>query len=454
MTADQTVWERTLIGTVIFDPAAMTVANALLPSDFTGANQIIWGELLSLSSRDGLDVRSLTAALETSQDLPRITSDVGNLAPYLHACLETRGTRPAEYVDRILSNSIKRSLRRNAALIAAEAESPDKTVQEVLDYSEKLILGLRRNRMEDGMTMGDLFGAFIPRMDGFRAGTIKPAWVPKVQAVKDILQFAEATDFITVAARPGEGKSSFLRFEAYEHAMAGGNVLIFNLENDPMEYARLFLSLHTGIDNVKLKDPTRLSENEIVSIKIAAQELSRLKIRVVTLGSPSVMQIVQQARRKIAEEMTDLIMVDYVQLVRNGHENKVADVSETTGMLRGLALQTNIPVMTASQLSRGIEQRGSDAEPQLSDLRDSGTIEQDSTTVVFMRDVWAKGKEHNTTIFPENMDARNIALPRLKAIPIRFHCLKNRNGEIGVSDPVKWLKGTGRFQTLARDVQL
>ena len=451
---DHIVWEKSLIGTILADPKTMIEAEVLIPSDFTGANQIIWAEMMSLSARDGLDMRSLGNAVQTSPDYQRVLSDVGSFEEYLADVLRMRGTSVGEYVDRVLDNATKKAIRRNAALIAAEADNDYQTAQELLDYAEKTILSIRRNRTDQGMTMADLFGMFIPRLDGYIAGTIKPAWEPNTQAFKDIIHFAEETEFITIAGRPGDGKSSYLRFEAYKMAQEGNHVLMFNMENDPSEYARHFLALHTGVDSAKLKNPRTLSPDELFRVKEAAEELMRMPLTIMTMPSPSVHQITQVARRKIAETQAKMICVDYIQLIRNGQDNRVQDISETTGVLRGLALQMHVPVLAAAQLSREIERRGVNAEPQLADLRDSGSIEQDSTIVTFLRQFWSSPTHPRASMFSENLGPNGRVLPRLKAIPVAHYVLKNRNGEIGTSTPIKWLRHVGRFETLALGTQV
>jgi replicative DNA helicase len=310
--------------------------------------------------------------------------------------------------------------------------------------------------------MADLFGVYVPRLDGLRDGTITPSWIPDLVAVREVIQFAEATDLITIAARPGDGKSSFLRYEMLKYAINGGRPLIFNLENDEMDYAMHFLSLFVNMDglpiieNTKLKNPRLLSEDELRRVKEAARMLSRLPVTIVTIGSPTVSQVIQIARRKIAEKHCDLIGLDYVQLIRNGNkENRNDDIGETTGALRGLNLDMHIPILMNAQLNREIERRGKDdAGPQLSDLRDSGSIEQDSTHVIFPRSLWKDPSIEQMRIFPENMDERNRPLPRLKAIPMVFYVRKNRNGPTGPSTPVKWTKTTGDFSTMEGELRI
>jgi replicative DNA helicase len=387
-------------------------------------------------------------------------ADLGPIEDYVVRLLDQRGTMMTEYSSHVLDASIKRGARKSAAMIAALAGDERATASEVLEYAESHILSLRRNRLNNGISMGDLFGVYVPRLDGLRDGTIKPSWIPELVALRDVIQFAEATDLITIAARPGDGKSSFLRYEMLKYAINGGRPLIFNLENDEMDYAMHFLSLFVNsnnlpvIENSKLKNPRLLSEEELHRVKEAARMLSRLPVTIVTIGAPTVAQIIQIARRKVAEQHCDLIGLDYVQLVRNGKESRNDDIGETTGALRGFNLQMKIPILMNAQLNREIERRGEDTGPQLSDLRDSGSLEQDSTHVIFPRSLWKDPSIEQIRIFPENVDERNRPLPRLKAIPMVFYVRKNRNGPTGPSTPVKWTKTTGNFTSLEGEPRL
>ncbi len=116
--------------------------------------------------------------------------------------------------------------------------------------------------------------------------------------------------------------------------------------------------------------------------------------------------------------------------------------------------QLHVPVMCAAQLSRAIESRGPNSEPYLADLRESGSLEQDATVVMFVRPVWSTSPSREMVArFPENTDERGLRLPVIRAAPVRFHVLKNRNGPTGVTSEIKWSKHTGNFQTLTRAVE-
>jgi replicative DNA helicase len=455
-------YEQAVLGTALADQTAMEEAGDLIPSDFIEpGHQVLWAEMMALYQRNGLEVRSLVEALGKSPDLPALTAELGPIEDYIAHLLNLRGTMMSEYSSQVLDASIKRGARKSAAMIAAMAADERASAGEVLEYAEKHILSLRRNRLNNGISMADLFGVYVPRLEGLREGTIKPAWTPNLVALREVVQFAEQTDLITIAARPGDGKSSFMRYELLKYALNGGKPLIFNLENDNMDYAMHFLALYVNsdstrpvIENTKLKNPRLLSEVEMQRVREAAQTLARLPITIITMGAPTVAQVIQVARRKIAEQHCDLIGLDYVQLVRNGKDSRNDDIGETTGALRGLNLQMHIPILMNAQLNREIERRAEDAEPQLSDLRDSGSIEQDSTHVIFPRSAWKNPTVTQIRVFPENVDEHNRPYPRLKAVPLIFYVRKNRNGPTGLTTYVKWTKTTGNFQTLEREARL
>jgi replicative DNA helicase len=123
-------WEKSLIGTVLADAQSYDAAQDLLPSDFTGANQIIWAELMPLATRNALDARSLVNALRQSQDWDRVEQLTSGTEAYFAECFQMRGTQAAEYANQVLEASIKRGLKRNAALIAAEADGNQRSADE------------------------------------------------------------------------------------------------------------------------------------------------------------------------------------------------------------------------------------------------------------------------------------------------------------------------------------
>lgn len=445
-------WEKAAIGTGLFEPSAMEEAVDLLPADFTGCHQVIWAEMLALRQREGLDVRAVTESLRSRGELDNVASlgDEGlSGEDYLNHLLAFRGSAMAEYADQILNQSLKRELLKVAALIRSDAQDEHVDAQEVMEDAERRLLSLRRNRMtETGTRLGDLISVFNRRVEGFRNGTLKPAWVPKLRPIANIVQYVDKDDFLIIAARPGEGKSSIMRYEFVHAALAGMPALLFNCENGELEYAKFAISMLAGIDSDKLKDPRRLTEEELALIRAKAAELASIPLYVKTIGAPSARQIERIARAHISQHNIRLLGVDYIQLLQNGIESKVLDVSQSSGVLRSIALNYGVPVIANSQMSRSIVHRGQDAEPQLSDLRESGALEQDATMVWFPRSMWPDPTDAQLHTFPENRDVTGRLYPTIKALPIKVYLKKNRNGGTGVTEPMKWIRSTNNFQTL------
>jgi len=456
-------WERAVIGTALADPSTMEEASELRLSDFTGCHQDIWAEMAVLHQRGALELRALVEALRARGALDSLGAfDVESSGEaYLAELLSRRGDAMSEYVDRVIDASIKRQLRQAAALIRADADDDQVSAEEALDVAEQRLMALRRNRLTNlGISMADLMSVFTGRVQDMIAGTYQPAWVPSIKPIRDIVQFAEGEDMIVIAARPGEGKSSMLRAEALELAWGGPPdspdpnrakpVTIFNLENGEIEYARYAISWLTGIDSMLLRDPRKLTEEQLQIVREASQALQRIPFHVVTLGSPTAREIERIARQHISRHGTKLVGVDYLQLVRNGNPNKTQDVSETSSVLRSIPLNFGVPVIAISQMSREIVHRGENAEPQLSDLRESGSIEQDGTIIMFPRALWASPSGQQLRQFPENInpDTGYVYTTGAKAIPIRVYVRKHRNGSTGITEPFLWVKSTNRFRPL------
>ena len=450
-------WELAAIGTVLTDPERMEDAEDLLPQDFTRSNRLIWAEITSLHRRGALDYRGVIESLRAKSILGTVGTDIPDISgiDYLDYCKSHAGIQMAEYARQVVDGSIKRQLKETASLIALDANT-EMEADDILDEAEKRIMALRRSRKLQGIPISEIIDAFLPRLESMRLGEFEPSITPRLQAVQDIVGYYEQSDYIIVAGRPGEGKSSYLRYEAQRLAEDGKNVLIFNLENDEIEYARYSVALRTGVDSFKLKQPRLLSRDELGRVRIAAEELKRLPIEVVTLGSPSVSEVTRVSRAKSRSFQQDIVILDYIQLIDNGLNNRVQDVTLSSQTMRALAMkdQLHVPVMVAAQLSRAIENRGPNSDPQLSDLRESGSLEQDATVVMFVRPVWTSVPRREQVVrFPENVDDRGLLRPVHRAVPARFHILKNRNGPTGVSPEVKWSKHTGNFQTLVREPQ-
>jgi replicative DNA helicase len=186
-------WERAVLGTALAEPSTMDEAEDLLPTDFTGCHQTLWNEMLALHRRNALDLRALVEQLRSAELLAELVSfDAESITgeAYLADLMGYRGSAMHEYADRVMDASLKRQLRQVAALIRADAEDERVSAREASDEAERRLLQLRRARgAEMGASLADLLAVFNTRIDGFRAGTLEPAWVPYTTAIRSVVKY-------------------------------------------------------------------------------------------------------------------------------------------------------------------------------------------------------------------------------------------------------------------------
>jgi replicative DNA helicase len=247
----------------------------------------------------------------------------------------------------------------------------------------------------------------------------------------------QKSDLVILAARPSLGKTSLAlniaRNVAVEEKKAVG---VFSLEMSREQVTDRLIAAEAGVDLWRLRTGKLRAdgpENDFERLRDAMGSLSQAPIFIDDVASPTVLELRAKARRLHAQHELGLIVIDYLQLIR-GHaktESRVQEVSEISRALKGLAKELNVPVLALSQLSRGIEMRGPSARPKLSDLRESGSIEQDADVVMFIyREDKAK----------ENTDKTNIAEILIE---------KHRNGPTGKVE-LYFSEQSAAFRTLEK----
>ena len=248
-----------------------------------------------------------------------------------------------------------------------------------------------------------------------------------------ILGGLNKSDLIILAARPGMGKTALQNGIALTAARRyNKRVAIFNLEMSGEQLVQRMLATETRIDSQRLRRG-QLYENEWPIFLEAIGRLSETKIFIDDTPSITPLQLRTKCRRLYAEHGLDLIMIDYLQLMSASrtNNNRVQEISEISRSLKTLARELDVPVLAAAQLSRAVEQR-QDKHPQLSDLRDSGSIEQDADIVLFIY----RDEYYN----PETTERPNIA---------EITIAKHRNGATGAID-LYWHPQLATFRNLQR----
>src|SRR5205809_767766 len=407
-----------VLGSIIIDPEAIVqVAEFLFPDDFyRDAHRTIYEVILQLyEHREPADFITICDELERRNKL----EEVGG-ASYITSLINQVPTSGnVEYYGRIVERtSILRRLIHAAGQIAAIAyEEGDADI--ALDKAEQLIFNIsQRHARTDFSLLRDILSEYMNKLDQLheRRGTI--VGVPTGFADLDHLTGGlQNSDLIILAARPAVGKSSMALTMAHNTAVKHQrSVAVFSLEMSKEQLVQRLLSMDASIDQQRLRTGW-IEEDEWDRIVYAMDTLSEANIWIDDTASISTMEMRSKARRLQAEHGVDLIIVDYLQLMQatiggRRNENRVQEISEISRSLKGLARELNVPILALAQLSRAVESRQSKV-PQLSDLRESGSIEQDSDVVMFI---------YREDVYNPETERKNIA---------DIIVAKHRNGPVG-----------------------
>jgi len=378
--------EEAVLGALLIDPEALfRVAPFLRAEDFyVPRNGWIYEAILNLHERrEPVDFVTLRDELEAQDRL----EDVGGAA-YIARLIDTVPTaiHVEAYGHIVEEAAVRRRLLRAAGDIAQLAYRAQQEIGEVIDRAEQTLFGISQHRIvRDLAPIQQVIRQYYDRIEYLHEHRDEPLGVPTGFIDLDrLLGGLQKSDLIIVAARPGVGKTSLCLSIARNAARLGKHVAIFSLEMSDEQVVQRLVSAETGIDAQRLR-LGHLQENEWPLFVHATGVLSELPIFIDDTPSISALQLRTKARRIHAEHGLDLIVVDYLQLMTGDTrvENRVQEVSYISRMLKGLAREMDAPVVAASQLSRAVEQR-TDKRPVLSDLRESGSLEQDADVVMFI----------------------------------------------------------------------
>jgi replicative DNA helicase len=409
--------EEAVIGSVLINPEAYyDVAPFLKADDFyIHRHQWIWDAFVRLHERR-IPVDHLTVSEELNQ-MGQL-AEVGGPA-YLTALINNVPTSlHAEAYGRLVEeNAIRRKMLTAANDIAKLAYQESVGVDDVMDGAEKAIFGVSERRMtRDLQPIQQVLSEYYDRIDQLASRGEDIYGVPTGFLDLDrLLMGLQPSDFIIVAGRPGMGKTAFMLSAAKNAAQTHKkHVALFSLEMSNEQLVQRLISQETGIDSQRLRTG-KLSEEEWPLFTHAIEVLSDTRVFLDDTPALTPLQLRTKSRRLHLEFGLDLIVVDYLQLMASGtrSENRVQEVSYISRNLKVLARELNVPVLAAAQLSRAVEQRA-DKEPQLSDLRESGSLEQDADIVMFI---------HRPEVYEKDTLKQNIA---------QIKIAKHRNGPVGM----------------------
>lgn len=379
--------EEALIGSVLINPDVfIDVAPILKPEDFfLNRHQWIWQAYQELfNERQDLDQLTLKDKLESAGHL----EDVGGMDYLFSLSNQVPSSLHAEsYAHAINGYATRRRMLNAANEIAKLAYRKDYDVEFSVEEAEKAILSVSQNRYKrDLQPIKRVVDQYMDRvllMSGSTDATSGlSTGLPSLDKILDGLQ---RSDFLIVAGRPGMGKSGFLIGIAKHVGLElKRSVAMFTLEMSAEQLLQRMLAMETDIDSQKLRS-ARLSDSEQELAQHAMTILSDARIYIDDTPAITPLQMRTKCTRLQMEEGLDLVIVDYLQLMAGDlrTDNRVQEVSYISRYLKVMAKELNVPVIAAAQLNRGVEQR-QDKTPVLSDLRESGSLEQDADIVMFI----------------------------------------------------------------------
>lgn len=410
--------EQSVLGCLMLDKDAIfQIADILKPADFyKPVHQFVYQAMLELyEKREPIDVLSLSNRLIEKKQLDEIgghayLTDLVNAVP--------TAAYVKFYADIISRKALLRRLIDSAAKITQSAYEESEDVEVILDKAEQRIFGVSQKYVrQDFISIKPMLAEAFERLDELHKGDGKLRGLPTgFYDLDNKLAGLQKADLIILAARPSYGKTSLaLDIGRYIALHEKTPVGIFSLEMSKDQLVDRLLC-NQGQVNLWKYRTGKLSaqgeDNDFSRISQAIDVLSQAPIYIDDSSATSVMQMRAMARRLQADQGLGLIIVDYLQLMEGKGESRVQEISNISRSLKGLARELNIPVLAISQLSRAVEARP-DQVPRLSDLRESGSIEQDSDVVLFI---------HRKDRVNPRTEQRNI---------VEIIIAKHRNGPIG-----------------------
>jgi len=380
--------ERAVLAAALLDPAKLPAVSERLTSEdfYSERHRLLYQAMLDLQATSTtLDLRTLQARLEQQGKL----GTVGGVAYLASLDLDLPDLgRLESYVEIVKERSVRRRLIAACGEITRASLDGGVEAPQALDLAERAVLELGEEAIRRGfVSLDEIFHATLEELEE-RPGRLQTG-IPTgfLDLDKQILGLNPG-NLIIIAGRPGMGKTSFALNVAQHVALHEKKVVaVFSLEMSREELALRILSSESSVGFKRLRSGhlSQAQWNKVVkTVKAVSSERSPMFID--DSANPSLLEVASKARRLKAERGLDLVIVDYLQLMEAGgrFENRNLEIASITRHLKQLAKELDIPVIALSQLSRRPEQRGKDHRPQLSDLRESGSIEQDADLVIFI----------------------------------------------------------------------
>jgi replicative DNA helicase len=428
--------EEAMLGGLLIDPSRIAdVATILEPEDlFRETHEDIYRAMLDLHSR-GNPVDGMTV----SEELRRrgVLDRIGGVSALFTLVDRTPHAANTLYYGRVVrQKALARRLLSACSETIEECYADQQSADDLIEAAERRVFALSALRRREGPTDSEAVATLaLGRIEGRAGGEIHgiPSGLPPLDALIGGLMPGA---MVVLAARPSVGKTS-IALGICEHVAVdwGVPVLLISLEMGPAEVGERLLQMRSRIDGHRLRNPCDLDDREWARLRKAAAELKAARFPMDFGSFRTASYVASVARQSVARGNVGLVVVDYLQLLdperAESRENRQQQVAAASRRLKALAMELEVPILVLSQLNRSSESRD-DKRPRLSDLRDSGGIEQDADAVILL---------HRPDYYdPQDQPGMAEAI-----------VAKNRNGRTGTAQLV-FLKAFARFESAAPDV--
>jgi len=437
--------EQAVLGAVFLSQDALIEAMEYVDADdfYQHANQLVFQAMMNLNDEEEpVDVVTVQNELDRANQI----EDIGGVSYLAELASAVPTAANTTYYAKIVKN--KSTLRRliNAATgIVTRSFEEDDDVDSIIDMSEKEIMDVSENRNHKGFRrISDVVKSSFEEIDKlYDQDSDVTGLSTGYKDLDDMTTGLHKDELVILAARPGVGKTAFaLNLAQNAATKSNATVAIFSLEMGAESLVNRMLCSEGSIDANSLRTG-KLDENQWNSLVVAMGSLSRTNVYIDDTPGIKMAEIRSKCRRLLKESgHLDLVIIDYLQLIEGtGQENRQQEVSVISRNLKKLAKELHCPIIALSQLSRGVEAR-QDKRPMLSDIRESGSIEQDADIVAFLyRDDYYRDEDGDDNSEPQDQEDQDVG-------EVEVIVSKNRSGPRGTAK-LLFVKSYNKFSSIA-----
>ncbi len=427
--------EQVVLGAMMLDREAVALAIETIDAGYfyKNSHKLIFDAICDLFEKNvEIDLVTLTEALQKKKRL----EEVGGAYYLAEISNSTPSAANVEYhLEIVKQKALSRNLINECSGIITKAYDQSEDIDEMLDFAESKIFEISEKRLKKGFaSINPILHQTFEKIDKlFHSSQSGVTGIPAgYKKLDEMLAGFQPSDFIVLAGRPSMGKTAFAlnlaRNAAVDHGIPVG---VFSLEMASEALVLRLLCTESKVNQMAVRTG-RLSKDEMSRLTNHVAKLMNAPVYIDDSASLNVIELRAKARRLKAEKNVQLLIIDYLQLME-GHkgENRQQEITHISRSVKGIAKELDIPVVALSQLSRATETRDRSRKPQLSDLRESGAIEQDADVVLFVY----RPEYYNITEFDDGTPTHNMC---------EIIIGKQRNGPVGTSR-LTFLKEYGKF---------